>query len=52
MKHTDGLFHRGFKEVAQEYPDIEADNWIIDIIKTENLYEFDGERGYSPGQGQ
>jgi len=24
----------------------------IDIIKTENLYEFDGERGYSLGQGQ
>lgn len=31
MKHTDGLFHRVFKEIAQEYPDIEADNWIIDI---------------------
>jgi len=24
----------------------------IDIIKTENLYTFDGERGYSLGQGQ
>ncbi len=24
----------------------------IDIIKTENLYEFDGNRGYSLGQGQ
>ena len=24
----------------------------IDIIKTENLYEFDGIRGYSLGQGQ
>lgn len=24
----------------------------IDIIKTENLYEFDGKRGYSLGQGQ
>ena len=24
----------------------------VDIIKTENLYEFDGERGYSLGQGQ
>lgn len=31
MKHTDGLFHRVFKEIAAEYPDIEADNWIIDI---------------------
>jgi isocitrate dehydrogenase len=24
----------------------------IDIIKTENLYDFDGVRGYSLGQGQ
>ncbi|MFA0964090.1 NADP-dependent isocitrate dehydrogenase [Roseivirga sp. BDSF3-8] len=24
----------------------------LDIIKTENLYDFDGERGYSLGQGQ
>ena len=24
----------------------------IDVIKTENLYEFDGEKGYSLGQGQ
>ena len=24
----------------------------IDVIKTENLYEFDGVRGYSLGQGQ
>jgi len=31
MKHTDGLFHRVFKEIAREYPDIKADNWIIDI---------------------
>lgn len=31
MKHTDGLFHRVFDEVAQEYPDIEADHYIIDI---------------------
>lgn len=31
MKHTDGLFHRVFKEIAAEYPDIEADSWIIDI---------------------
>ena len=31
MKHTDGLFHAVFKEVAAEYPDIKADNWIIDI---------------------
>ncbi len=31
MKHTDGLFHQVFKEIAPEYPEIEADNWIIDI---------------------
>jgi len=31
MKLTDGLFHKVFDEVAQEYPDIEADHWIIDI---------------------
>jgi isocitrate dehydrogenase len=31
MKHTDGLFHKIFKEIAAEYPDIQADNWIIDI---------------------
>ncbi|MBO6605966.1 MAG: hypothetical protein JJ905_03880 [Psychroserpens sp.] len=24
----------------------------IDAIKTENLYTFDGKRGYSLGQGQ
>lgn len=31
MKHTDGLFHRVFEEVAAEYPDIESDHYIIDI---------------------
>jgi len=31
MKHTDGLFHQVFKEIAAEYPDIAADSWIIDI---------------------
>lgn len=31
MKHTDGLFHKVFKEIAAEYPNIESDNWIIDI---------------------
>ncbi len=31
MKITDGLFHRVFKEVAAEYPDIEAEHCIIDI---------------------
>src|ERR687889_561439 len=31
MKQTDGLFHRIFDEIAKEYPDIEADHWIVDI---------------------
>ncbi len=31
MKHTDGLFHQVFDEVAAEYPSIEADHYIIDI---------------------
>ena len=31
MKLTDGLFHKVFKEIAAEYPDIESDSWIIDI---------------------
>ncbi|MCB0840269.1 MAG: NADP-dependent isocitrate dehydrogenase [Bacteroidetes bacterium] len=31
MKHTDGLFHRVFKEIAAEYPDIKSDSWIVDI---------------------
>lgn len=31
MKLTDGLFHKTFKKVAEEYPEIETDHWIIDI---------------------
>lgn len=31
MKITDGLFHRVFEEVAEEYPDIKSDHQIIDI---------------------
>ncbi|MEM9039731.1 MAG: NADP-dependent isocitrate dehydrogenase [Actinomycetota bacterium] len=31
MKITDGLFHRVFEEVADEYPDIESEHQIIDI---------------------
>lgn len=31
MKHTDGMFHKIFDEVKLEYPEIEADHWIIDI---------------------
>lgn len=52
MKMTDGLFLHVFEEVAKDYPDIEADNVIIDalcmklvkdptqfdVLVTENLY--------------
>ncbi len=31
MKMTDGLFHKTFNRVAEEYPEIEAENLIIDI---------------------
>lgn len=31
MKMTDGLFHKTFNAVAQEYPDIENEHWIVDI---------------------
>jgi len=31
MKHTDGLFHQVFEEVAAEYPDVESEHQIIDI---------------------
>lgn len=31
MKMTDGLFHRVFNEVGEEYPEIEKDHWIVDI---------------------
>lgn len=31
MKLTDGLFHKIFDEIAPEYPDIEAEHWIVDI---------------------
>ncbi len=31
MKHTDGMFHKIFDQVAIEYPDIAADHYIIDI---------------------
>lgn len=31
MKITDGLFHQVFNEVAKEYPEIEAEHYIIDI---------------------
>ena len=31
MKLTDGLFHQVFREIANEYPDIETETQIIDI---------------------
>lgn len=31
MKMTDGLFHRVFDEIATEYPQVEAEHWIVDI---------------------
>ncbi|HZO71287.1 MAG TPA: NADP-dependent isocitrate dehydrogenase [Ktedonobacteraceae bacterium] len=31
MKLTDGLFHRVFNELAEEYPDITSETWIVDI---------------------
>ena len=31
MKFSDGLFHQTFESLAQEYPDIENEHWIVDI---------------------
>jgi isocitrate dehydrogenase len=31
MKLTDGLFHKVFNEISQEYPDIANETWIVDI---------------------
>lgn len=31
LKHSDGLFHRVFDEIAKEYPEIQNEHWIIDI---------------------
>lgn len=31
MKQTDGLFHKLFDEIGEEYPDIEKEHWIVDI---------------------
>lgn len=31
MKMTDGLFHKVFNEVGEEYPEIKKEHWIIDI---------------------
>lgn len=31
LKLSDGLFHKVFDEIAQEYPDIQNEHWIVDI---------------------
>ena len=31
MKFTDGLFHKVFDKVGEEYPGIEKESWIVDI---------------------
>ncbi|TAF67097.1 MAG: NADP-dependent isocitrate dehydrogenase [Cytophagales bacterium] len=31
MKQTDGLFHKVFDEIGEEYPDLEKEHWIVDI---------------------
>lgn len=31
MKLADGLFHKVFNEIGEEYPEIEKEHWIIDI---------------------
>lgn len=31
MKLTDGLFHKTFEEIAKDYPELEAEHWIVDI---------------------
>jgi isocitrate dehydrogenase len=41
------MFNNGIIELLSRALDAK-----IDVIKTENLYNFDGESGYSLGQGQ
>lgn len=31
MKQTDGMFHKIFDRMKEEYPDIESEHWIVDI---------------------
>lgn len=31
LKLSDGLFHKVFDEIGQEYPNIEKEHWIVDI---------------------
>lgn len=44
LKLTDGLFHKIFDEIGNEYPSIEKEHWIIDIgaaklADTPNLFD-------------
>jgi isocitrate dehydrogenase len=31
MKQTDGLFHKTFDRIGEEYPEIKKEHWIVDI---------------------
>ena len=31
LKQTDGLFHKVYDEIGEQYPDIEKEHWIVDI---------------------
>jgi len=31
LKMTDGLFHERFNQIAQEYPDLEHEHWVVDV---------------------
>jgi isocitrate dehydrogenase len=48
FQSVNGGIHQ--KELIQLLSNLDKEN--LDIIKTENLYEFDGERAYSLGQGE
>lgn len=48
MKDGEALVDK--KEIIQLLSDLNDNN--VDTIKTENLYKFDGKRGFSLGQGQ
>jgi isocitrate dehydrogenase (NAD+) len=37
IKATDGKFLRVFEQIAAEYPDIEHDNWFVDIMSAKLL---------------
>ncbi len=39
IKTTDGKFLNTFKEIAKEYPDIETDDWYIDIMTAKLIDE-------------